>query len=244
MCGRKYDPDGAAIERAYRFAGPRDGPFVGWRDLQLNFDARPTQMQPVLRLGAEGGWDPGLFRWGLVPSWWKQEKLPANTFNATAEKIKAKSGMWWTPFLRQRCLVPIRGFYEWQLQSDGKTRKRHFIKLRDTDIFTLAGLWDAKKQPDGTTLYSYTIVTCPANALMARIHNDPKNSDGPRMPVILAGETAKAWVDPASGVTPAERLALLQPFAQEALLAYPVVNNPVKADKSDLIEPIGEPVEA
>lgn len=222
------------MEREWHIGRHNNNPF---RNL---YDARPTQFLPILRMSPEHGIELDAFRWGLVPSWWKKPlKEVGGTFIATVEKIAANSGMWRTPFLRRRCLVPVHGFYEWQYQPDG-TSVRHYIKLRDADLFTLAGLWDMWKQPDGTLLDSYAVITCPANPLMARIHNRPKKSEGPRMPVILTGETAKAWFDPGVELSPEERLGLLQPYSQEAMVAYPVVNT--AADPADLIKPIGEPL--
>jgi putative SOS response-associated peptidase YedK len=234
MCGRKYDGDTAAIERAWHIGRHNNNPF---RDL---FDARPGQDLPVLRMNPEAGIELDAFRWGLVPSWWKKSiKEVGSTFNATAEKIKAKNGMWWGPFLRRRCLVPIYGYYEWQYQADGRS-VRHYIKLRSAELFALACLWDAWQQPDGSTLNSYAVVTCPANPLMAKIHNKPKKSEGPRMPVILTGETARAWFDPNAGQSQEDLLNLLAPYSQEAMIAYPVANT--ASNPADLIVPIGEPV--
>lgn len=242
MCGRYVSKHDATKDRFKDLRGLPGSPYYDPAE-GFNFDARPTQSLPVIRFKSEGGIEESWLRWGLVPSWWKKPlKDVGSTINATVEKIKGKSGMWWTPFLRQRCLVPAYGFYEWQLQADGKTKVRHFIKLRDADVFTFAGLWDAWKQPDGEVLQSFAIVTCPANPLMAKIHNNPNRSDGPRMPVILTGETAKAWVDPKAELSNDERLGLLQPYAQEAMVAYPVVSTAKKPE--ELIEPVGEPVTA
>lgn len=234
MCGRKYDSDVAAIERQYHLGRDNSNPFKNL------FDSRPTQFGPILRMDKEHGIELDYYRWGLVPAWWKKPlKELGSTFNATIERIREKKGMWWTPFLRRRCLVPVFGFYEWQTQPDG-SKVRHYIKLRDSEVMTLAGLWDEWKDPEGKALGSYTIVTCPANPLMAKVHNDPKRSEGPRMPVILAGETARAWFDPAVGMTPEERLNLAQPFAQETMLAYPVAS---KADTAEeQTRPIGDVV--
>ena len=235
MCGRYVTVDAEKGRKAWGLRRPP-------RNYEINYDARPTNILPVLFQGDEG-LELEDYRWGLVPMWWKKplKDLPS-TINATAEKIKAKNGMWWTPFLRKRCLVPAAGFYEWQLQPDGKTKVRHYIKLRDDQPMTFAGIWDEWKQLDGTPMRSFAIVTCPANPLMAKIDNNARNSEGPRMPVILTGETAKAWTNPDSGLKPEERHKLLKPFAQEAMLAYPVVRD--SKDKAELIKPIGEPVTA
>src|SRR5262245_35562202 len=124
MCGRYVSNNDAVKERFAHLREIPDSPFYDPSKFIL-FDARPTQILPILRVGPDGG-EIGGFRWGLVPMWWKKPlKDVGNTINATVEKIKAKNGMWWTPFLRKRCLVPAAGYYEWQLQPDGKTKVRH-----------------------------------------------------------------------------------------------------------------------
>jgi putative SOS response-associated peptidase YedK len=52
----------------------------------------------------------------------------------------------------------------------------------------LAGLWEEwVDRESGEIIHSTTIVTTHGNALMQKIHNNPK-ADGPRMPVILPRE--------------------------------------------------------
>ena len=66
---------------------------------------------------------------------------------------------------------------------------------------------------------SCSIITTEANALMQTIHD--------RMPVILPAERLDYWLDPET--SKAEALALLVPYADSAMEAYPVssrVNNP------------------
>ena len=66
------------------------------------------------------------------------------------------------------------------------------IRRRDQAPFAFAGLWERWKDPsDGTVIRSCTIITCPANELVAPIHD--------RMPVILAPERPRRWLDPAAG---------------------------------------------
>jgi putative SOS response-associated peptidase YedK len=52
--------------------------------------------------------------------------------------------------------------------------------------FAFAGLWDRWKQPDGTWLISFTIVTCTPNALVAALHD--------RMPVVVAPDDWDRWL--------------------------------------------------
>ena len=70
----------------------------------------------------------------------------------------------------------------------GKTRQPLLIRRKDQAPFAFAGLWERWRQPDGQILRSCTIVTCPANALVAPVHD--------RMPVILDPGDFERWLDP------------------------------------------------
>ena len=178
-----------------------------------------------------------LGRWGVIPAWWKQPKLPTSTFNATAEKVTDKKGMWPRLFKSRRCLVPMSGFYEWQQQPDGTT-VRHFIRLRDHELFTCAGLWDEWTAPSGDRVTSFTIITCPANPLMAKIHNKPREG-GPRMPVIIDMNAEDEWLEPFGEVGQSDNdrlLPLLTPYPQEQMIAYPVRRS---GDGPALVKPVG-----
>ena len=127
-------------------------------------------------------------RWGLVPSWWKDDKPPASTINARAEGIDAKP-MWRGPFKSRRCVIPFSGFYEWL--REGKTKRPFYVTMADEGIMSLAGLWDAW-QHEEETIYSCAIVTTETNLTMATIHD--------RMPVILGRSDIEKWLSGSSGV--------------------------------------------
>jgi len=77
-------------------------------------------------------------------------------------------------------------------------------------------------------LESCTIITMPANPLMAQIHNAPGKQ---RMPAILPATALDAWL----GGTPAEALAALAPYPADLMVAWPVsvrVNSPRNNDPS------------
>ena len=121
-----------------------------------------------------------LMRWGLVPFFAKGIPGPYSTINARIETIET-SASYRGPWKRgQRCIVPAVGFYEWHLNDDGK-KQPFYIKTADA-VHGYAGLWDSSKRDDGTVIESFTIITLPANPLMADIHNAPGKQ---RMPVIL-----------------------------------------------------------
>ena len=115
-------------------------------------------------------------------------------------------------FKDRRCIVPASGFYEWQLQDDGKTKVPHYIHGTTTLVLALAGLYDVAT-PEDEELTSATIVVCPANNLLAKIHNTK-----PRMPVILDEDGQEAWL---SG-SKEEAGAVLKPCPDDWLEAYPV----------------------
>ena len=54
-------------------------------------------------------------RWGLVPRWWSKplKELRAATFNARAETVETKP-FFRDAFKRNRCLISMSGYYEWQ----------------------------------------------------------------------------------------------------------------------------------
>jgi putative SOS response-associated peptidase YedK len=77
---------------------------------------------------------------------------------------------------RNRCLIPADGFFEWRrVGRTGKIPMR--VRMRDQKPFTMAGLWDLWRDPEGEELCSFTIITTPANKLLRPIHD--------RMPLIL-----------------------------------------------------------
>ena len=85
---------------------------------------------------------------------------------------------------KRRCLVLADGFYEWRKEGKGKVPMR--FKLKSGEPFTFAGLWDSWKQPDGSLLRTYTIVTTEPNDVLRPIHN--------RMPVMLTNDDARRWL--------------------------------------------------
>ncbi len=158
-----------------------------------------------------------LLRWGLIPSWAKDESIGSKMINARAETLAEKPS-----FKRllhsKRCLLVADGFYEWKKEQGGKTPM--YITLRDNEPFAFAGLWDTWRDAEGQQIRTCTIITTEPNELVASIHN--------RMPVILAQDAREEWLDP-SVRDDRVLLSLLAPYPAEAMTARPVsrlVNNP------------------
>jgi len=182
-----------------------------------------------------------LLRWGLIPSWVHDEseakEIMMKTFNARSETVSSKPAFR-ESFGSRRCLVPVRGFFEWQ--HVGGRKIPWYITLRDEEIFSLAGIWDSWTMQGGMTLDTFSIVTTRANGLMEEIHNTKK-----RMPVILPSSAEKLWLREAES---ADALAaLMEPVASEMLGAHtisPLITN-VRADRNraELIMPYNYPVQ-
>ncbi|MCL6603506.1 MAG: SOS response-associated peptidase [Paenibacillus sp.] len=170
----------------------------------------------------------GELRWGLVPSWAKDDKSASKLINARSETLLEKAS-----FKRiigtRRCIIPADGFYEWQKKDNGKQPMR--ILMRDGGIFSMAGLYDIWTNPEGAKLSTCTIITTTPNRLMADIHD--------RMPVILRAEDEEEWLRRNNKEIPS-LMKLLVPYEADKMKAYPVsasVGN-VRNDTCELIEEI------
>jgi putative SOS response-associated peptidase YedK len=158
-----------------------------------------------------------LYQWGLIPSWTRDEEyandIRYKTFNAKSETITEKPSFR-NAVRSNRCLVISKGFYEWQ--TVGKEKFPYFIYLAGEKIFTFAGIFDTwTNHQTGEVLKTFSIITTRANPLMEKIHNVKK-----RMPVILAGEDEKRWLD--ITIPFSESLELLKPFNQDEMQAHTI----------------------
>jgi len=156
---------------------------------QPNFPPRynvaPTQPIPIVRL-LDGKRSFALMRWGLLPSWVKDPKTFPLLINARGESVLEKPAFR-NAMRRRRCLLPADGFYEWKKEGASKTPM--FIQLKDGRPFAFAGLWEVWQPPDGGVLKTCTIITTPAQGVLAEIHD--------RMPLMLPSGAWARWLDPA-----------------------------------------------
>lgn len=192
-------------------------------DTSPRYNVAPTQ--EVVSVMRNGSAHLALLRWGLIPSWAKDEAIGSKMINARAETLAEKPSF--KRLLRtRRCLVPADGFYEWKKERSGKIPM--YITLKDGGPFAFAGLWDLWRDPDGRQIRTCTLITTEPNAVVAPIHD--------RMPVILQPEARDMWLDNAIQDEHA-LLPLLSPYPAEAMTARAVsrlVNNP-KSEGAELI---------
>lgn len=187
---------------------------------------------------------PQLFTWGLVPPWVKDEagrnKLWNQTLNARGESMFEKPAFR-AAAKHRRALLFVNGFFEHF--HFAKRAWPYFIRPANGGYFALAALWESRHYGGGD-LHSFAIVTCPANALMERIHNNP-GADGPRMPLVLAEGDQEQWLAPVQGMADEDGLkALVRPFPEDAMQAYsvrPLLGKAGTGNAPQAAEPFGFP---
>ncbi|TAL63727.1 MAG: SOS response-associated peptidase [Bacteroidetes bacterium] len=164
-----------------------------------------------------------LLKWGLVPSWVKTiddaNAIRYKTFNARAESVEKKPSFSFS-FRSRRCIIPVKGFFEWQ--HVGKEKIPWYIFHSGNELLSIAGLYDEWiSDSTGEILSTFSMITTDANDLMAEIHNSTK-----RMPVILDKTAEILWLDLTTSTSAAQ--SLLKPCPSEILKAHiisPLVND-------------------
>ena len=181
--------------------------------LEPRYNISPTSIVPVVRIPhqetkrtLEG------LKWGLIPSWASDPSIGFKLANARAETVADKPSFR-SAFKKQRCLVPIDGFFEWK--QDTKPKQPFYFFMKDEKPFALAGLWEywKPKTGNGEPIYSFTLITTEPNSLLAKVHD--------RMPVIIDPKDFEEWLDPANQ-DPAKLTKFLKPYPASKMDSYPV----------------------
>ncbi len=206
MCGRFVLPDIAAIERHWHIGRHN------WHAFILPaFNIAPTTRVPIIIRTATGEREGHLARWGLIPTWWKRPQPPTLTFNARSEEARDKP-VWRDALRAQRCLMPVRGWYEWHEVEGSKVKQPYFVHVPGDEVMAFAGLYAARPAASGEGLdYSCALMSGAAAPSIAHVHH--------RMPLVLRPEDADAWLDPA---TPATRVDEILGAARDTFEAYAV----------------------
>jgi putative SOS response-associated peptidase YedK len=221
MCGRfVQDFDSGMLAAIYNLASASE--------LPPRYNIAPSQPVAAVRQQQAGARELTMLQWGLIPHWAQDPAIGHKLINARSETAHEK------PSFRQalktrRCLIPASGFYEWQQR--GKEKQPFYIRRRDGEPLSLAGLWERWTAPTGDILETCSILTTSANDLLQQLHE--------RMPVVLQREQFGLWLDRA--VSDSKLLGeLLQPCAAELLESYPVtreINRPA-FDRPECIQPL------
>lgn len=180
MCGRAYETY-SDEELYFRYLSQPP-------EITLNFSPTynlcPTDDSPVLR-SVLGQRQFDRMRWQLVPAAESAFSTKLSTINARSETV-FDSRLYKDLVLRQRCIVPLSGFFEWK--RAGEVKRPFKIFLRDEPIMSVAGIWETWRSKSSEQRHSFSILTTSANEFMREIHD--------RMPVILERSTESIWLDP------------------------------------------------
>ena len=152
-------------------------------------------------------------RWGLVPRNSEgPESVPLHN-NARIETVLQKPSFR-NAVLRQHCVMPVSGYYEWQVKPDG-SKQPYYINAGDQGMLALAGIYDwwldpTKKQDDPSRwLLSFAILTKDSAGPLNEIHD--------RNPILLSESSMAEWLDPDNLEDPENTTqALLQEIAEES----------------------------
>lgn len=164
-------------------------------------------------------------RWGLVPSWAASAAVGAKMINARAEGLN-RSRAFRAALATRRAIIPMDGFYEWRAVPSG--RQPYYFSAPDARPLAVAGLWERWRDPEGASVLSATIVTCPAAGPVAAAHD--------RMPVVLGAESMREWLD-SDALDAAGASELLADHPEFTLVSWPVGKavNKVANDSPDLV---------
>lgn len=226
MCGRSsLTKTEKELEERFNATFYSDG-LVNYNPLP-NYNVAPSHRLPIITNLDKAHFQA--YRWGLIPSWAKDQKIGYKMINARIETLFEKSSFKMA-VAKRRCLVPADGFYEWKktIDQNGKPSKQAYrIQTTDQEIFSMAGLWDRWEDPNGQMIFSFTIITQAPNDLVKSIHN--------RMPAILTKEQEALWLS--NDLPPKELVGLIQPYDANHMIAYPVDNKvgQVKHNDASLI---------
>ncbi len=222
MCGRfTQKADKENIKKEFKIDSFQD------TLLTPRYNIAPTQQIAAVRF-LDGANQLSMLKWGLVPSWAKDDSIGNKLINARAETLAEKPSFR-EAFRHRRLIIPASGFYEWQKTGRGAKQPFYFY-LKDKEVFGFAGLWEEwLDKESGELLETCTIITTEANALLEPVHD--------RMPVILKAKDYDQWLD--AKETKSERLqSLLAPYPALEMASHAVsraVNIPA-TDSPELIE--------
>ena len=156
-------------------------------------------------------------KWGLIPFWTQDEMkgglFAKNNLNAKSETVFHLPSFK-SVIKSKRCIIPVTGFFEWR--DCNKQKYPYYITLKEESIFSLGGIFDTwPNKSTGEIINSFSIITTPANPLMAKIHNLKE-----RMPLILPRVKEELWITPDAPESTIKEL--MHPFDDNLMKAHTI----------------------
>lgn len=180
------------------------------------FNFAPTMQLPVII-------NDGVInmKWGLIPSWAKDNSFASKMINARSETLLEK------PSFKNlvdtnRCIIVSNGFYEW----DTKTKSPYFIYSTNNKIMAFGGLYSSWTNQSNETIHTFTIITTEPNNTLSKIHH--------RMPLILNEGDDIKWINNSNNYESVKDL--IKSFEDYKIDMYEISTlvNSVKNDNSEI----------
>jgi len=212
------------IEKLFRIKLPLD-----WEAPPGGLHIYPTQFAPIIRRPAErDAGDEAVpdfelveARFGLLPSFARDEKFGLKTYNARSETAATLPSFRVAWEKARHCIVPCQAIYEpdWRTGTHVPTR---FTAAND-ETLGVAGLWQPWKSPRGDWVATFTMLTVNADDhdLMKHFHRPdakrPLDQQDKRMVVVLPEDAYEAWLD----APPQRSIDFMRQYPANRLIATP-----------------------
>ena len=147
-----------------------------------SYNIAPTQKSPIL-IGHGKSRIVKPMKWGLIPSWSKDESIGSKMINARSETLTEKPSFQ-NLINQNRCIVITDGYFEWKRENNGV--KPYYIYHLENKLLPMAGLWTTWELSTNKIIHSYTVITTLPQKEIRHIHN--------RMPVILNSMEIDKWI--------------------------------------------------
>lgn len=157
-----------------------------WEDFEYKQDnVCPTDKILVLRK-QDNEYVFDTVRWGFI-----QKNNPAPMFNSKIETIQTgtTSQYFQNTLMKSPIVIPMSGFYEWKDLGKGVKKQPYIFRIKDQDVFFVAGYSRVDKDKDGQPITTATIITTIGNEITKPIHTKD------RSPVILDYPCVKNFLD-------------------------------------------------
>ncbi|MEO0898270.1 MAG: SOS response-associated peptidase family protein [Bacteroidota bacterium] len=136
------------------------------------------------------------YRWGMVSAWNKRGEENKGKKFAPIEQVFSHP-RFQLPLRRNRCLIPADGYY---IDTKGRNGKETFkASMPEGEGFCFAGIFDAWRQSDGSTLYSFAILTQASG----------ENDIHLRKPLILPKNVESTWLNPYTNMNKVQKILQL-----------------------------------
>ncbi len=209
------------VEQVFEVSSERDDFF------ESDFNITPGSLIPVI-YREDNQRRIYNFIWGLIPENADEEKAGVENYEVKVEDLDEDE--WLKECLdRRRCLIPANGFYKWKTTKKKSTP--FYIRLLSNDVMALAGLYSVWKSSSGRDVYSCSVLTTEANALVQPVDD--------RMPVILRPENYEKWLSD-KPLESTELNKLLKAFSMTEMAVNRVSEDVNDTDNNspELIQPI------